>query len=76
MAGQVIVGIPPDGAEGRFIGFDKDGFVFVLRWFPRTSMWGAVGFERHGYAPDVIQPVAMEGDALRERIIAHMVLDR
>lgn len=44
-------GLPPDASPGQFIGFDKDGFAYVLEWWPamdgEPGCWGGCGMQRN-----------------------------
>ena len=60
------LGLPPDGADSQFLGVDKDGRVFVLRWHGDQG-WCAMGHEadpNHGF-----RPVALWGEAVRRHIV-------
>jgi hypothetical protein len=38
-------GLPPDGEQGLFLGFDRAGRPYVLRWFAGMKCWRGVGFD-------------------------------
>lgn len=38
-------GLPDAGATGQWLGCDVQGAIYLLRWHPVESCWGALGFE-------------------------------
>lgn len=42
---QMRDGLPPDGEDGSFFGFDQNGSPYILKWSEDQSAWFAIGFE-------------------------------
>lgn len=42
---QILPGLPPDGAPGRWLGFDETGAVYVLSYDQRLEIWIGCGLQ-------------------------------
>lgn len=64
-------GLPEAGAPGQWLGRDRHGTVYTLRWIPERQCWGALGWD----ASDPRQPwphLVLLRDESENFIIGHV----
>ena len=69
-------GLPPEKAEGQFIGFSEDGRAFVLKWSNEFGIWGAAGWEKPREGQTEMLPVVVAcREDMADFIVSHSRLD-
>ena len=47
----LVSGLPDAGAPGQWLGRDRHGAVYILRWMPEKQCWGALGWRANHPKP-------------------------
>lgn len=66
---RIDPGLPPDASPRQWLGFNRDGWAFVLRWDNQNKCWVGVGY---GNDPLYgIQPLAVAAIGDKAEFFTH-----
>ncbi len=57
---RIDPGLPPPGAPGQWLGFNAEGWAFVLRWDAKNNCWVGTGWANdplYGVTPIAIAAI-------------------
>lgn len=67
---ELAPGLPPDEATGQYLGRDRHGALYILRWVPEKACGGALGFR--GDHPRLWPELALLREGEADRIVGHV----